>query len=68
MESPPPSSQYIDDNMDKPINNLSDAQEYLESTLMFVPGGAPLTPHNMATALFQVAEMKGLTVPARQAV
>ncbi|PPQ87141.1 hypothetical protein CVT25_000283 [Psilocybe cyanescens] len=65
---PPPSTQFHNDGKDKPINNMTDAREYLESTLMYVPRGAPPTPHNMATALFQVAEMKGLTQPAVRAV
>ncbi|PPQ80849.1 hypothetical protein CVT25_001975, partial [Psilocybe cyanescens] len=65
---PPPSTQFFDDGKDKPINNATDAREYLETTLMYVPRGAPPTPHNMATALFQVSEMKGLTQPAVRAV
>ncbi|PPQ72842.1 hypothetical protein CVT25_000253 [Psilocybe cyanescens] len=35
---------------------------------MFIPEGAPLTLHNMASALFQVAGMKGMTATAVRAV
>ncbi|PPQ78948.1 hypothetical protein CVT25_002398 [Psilocybe cyanescens] len=65
---PPPSTQYMDDGKDRPVNNITEAREFLESGLIFVPAGASPTPHSMASALFQVAELKGLTVTAKRAV
>jgi hypothetical protein len=59
--TPEPQSQ-------KDINNAKEGRTFLEKHLLLCPAGEPPTHDSLATSLFQIAELKGVSKQAENAI